>query len=278
MAAVFWGETLRTWVKRGATAPLFACLLMAGTARAETADTADACATEAERASDARDAGRIREALSGFAGCARATCPRVVRNDCREALARLREKAPRIVVRVRDQESDKPEATVSVDGAVLTAEERAQGVIVDPGTREVRATLADGRFVERKVAITISDRTRPVELVLPPPPRGPLSLGPRQQASTAEGPMTSPAVSRDRTAAYVTGGVGLGLLAAFGVLGTWTYLDYQRLDERCGAGCSASEVQGPQTRALVADVTLGASVVTLGIATVLYFTAPRSAR
>jgi hypothetical protein len=221
------------------------------------ADVGERCATDAERATDDREAGRVRAAIDGFTRCSRDVCPRVVRMDCREALAAVRESAPRLIARVRDRNGDLPRASVAIDGDPLTSDDLVHGRVVDPGSHRLRATLEGYAPLERDVVVTISDRAKVVDLVM-----------------TEAARKTTWMPRRDRTAAYVVGGVGVGLVTAFGVLGTFTYLDYRALERQCGPRCPEGDLEGPRTRGLLADIALGAGVLALGLATILWVTAP----
>src|SRR3954451_23774361 len=88
---------MRAW----ATAILAAGVLTTRPVAAEV-PSAEACASTAEHATDLRDAGHLREALGSFAICARAECPRIVREDCRRGLQAIND-GPHLLPRVRDR-------------------------------------------------------------------------------------------------------------------------------------------------------------------------------
>jgi hypothetical protein len=238
------------------------------------ADIVEECASGAERAADLRSAGKLRDALGEFAACARDACPKLVRNDCRNAVAQIKETAPRLLVRVKDDKAnDAPSATVSVDGVVLDDHERLYGMLVDPGSHVVR-TIADGFApVERVVVVTVADGARPIDVTLTR--EGPSKTPPTQAAAAPESP-AAPA-SPSRRGAYVAGGVGLALVAIGGALGISTLVSYEDLKSRCQGHCADSEVSGAHTRGIVADVALGTGVLALGVAAYLWFSAPRGA-
>lgn len=230
------------------------------------ADDADECATRAENAMDAKEA-RPADAIALFEQCARDTCPRVVREDCRAALAELRASAPRISVRVRDDRGlDVADVTVTLDGVSLSTEERAQGVFVNPGPREIVVTHPSGRRSTKRFVVVAGDKSRVVDVEL--------SSGPAVAVSPVRRPSTELTIERVRTPAIVVGSVGLASLVAFAVLGGWTYADYRRLEDSCGPGCSKDEVDPVRARALAADVTLAVGATSLVVATILWFTAP----
>ena len=223
------------------------------------ADESEQCATDAEAAMDLREAGKLRDATKRLEACARDACPKVVREDCRTALADLRTHAPHVTVRTRDPLGrDLPDARVTIDGAPVDLDARVHGLLVDPGTHAVRATY-DG-YVERELTVVViaADVARTVELTLEPRP-------------------SSAPPTRDRTAAIVVGSLGVAGLATFGALGTWTYLDYRHSSSGCAPGCAPADVDGLRTRAHVADVALAVGIVALASATILWITAPTHA-
>ncbi|MGH7684446.1 MAG: hypothetical protein ACREMT_08880 [Vulcanimicrobiaceae bacterium] len=235
-----------------------------GTAKPAFADRADECASTAETAADDKDAGKLRASFPLFEACAAEDCPHVVRDDCRKALEDLRENAPKIVVHVRDRSgNDMPDASVDIDGLSVSGVDRARGILIDPGSHVVRASRAPLPAVSRSILVAATDRTRSIDIVVGAPPAS--------SSSTSSSP--GPA---NHTAAYVVGGIGAAGLAAFAVLGTWTYADYNHQRSTCGSRCDPNDVSALETRAHVADIVLGVGVVALAAAVVLYVTAPRA--
>ncbi len=223
------------------------------------AGEAEDCATEAEKASDLKDSGQWRAAMRTFEGCARESCPRVVREDCRKALAEIHDLGPRVVVHVRDEQGlDVADARVTIDGDEIGKEDRMRGALVDRGTHRVRASYRHMPEVGQDVVVVAADRMRTVELVL---------------RSSAPPVVKEEPASRNRTAPLVLGSFGLAAVAAFGVIGTWTYVEYRQLDT-CRPNCDSSRVDPTHTRAYVADALLGVGLASLAVATVLWFTAP----
>jgi hypothetical protein len=225
------------------------------------ADDAERCAEQAEQAPTLRDHGALLDALRLFESCAADACPRVVRQDCRAAIVDLRERIPRLAIRVRDEHGvDLTDAQVTVDGRSVTTEACAQGIPVDPQTHVVRVMRPPFRATERGVVMASTDRTRVLEIVLSAPPA----------------PILTESTSRNRMPAFIVGSVGLASVATFGVLGTWTLVDYEDLRGSCQtSGCSSASVDSAHKRAYIADAFLGTGIATLAVAAVLWLTAPR---
>src|SRR5688572_21715395 len=88
------------------------------------ADVTDSCVVDAETSQQLRDTGRFVEAFERLTRCARDACPRLVRNDCRQALLELRSQAPRLVVRVRTAAgADVVNPNVTIDGEAVPRSE-----------------------------------------------------------------------------------------------------------------------------------------------------------
>ncbi len=240
---------------RWACTCLAVVLLFCPTARA---DEVEVCADSAELAAKQRSLGHLRKALRHFERCAKDTCPQVVREYCRKGIAETRDTAPRIHVRAREESGrDLPDARITIDEEDVAGEELSRGALVDPGRHVLRASSPGFTDAEQTIIVTAADHARTVDLAL------------RTVSAKTEGAPQSP----DRRAAIVTGSVGLALVLGFGVVGTWTYIDYRRLERQCGSLCEHADVQAVRTRGVVADVLLGAGLGTLAVAAVLWVTA-----
>ena len=249
---------MRVMLSSAASLLSFLFFASASTAGEKTpALSADACASTAEHAADLREGGHLRDAVSSFAVCARDECPKVVREDCRRGLQSINEDGPHLVARLRDTAGrDVLDAELSLDDTPLSPDARSRGVLVDPGTHIVKARRAGAVVSERTVVVAAADHLRTVDLAL-------------ESAPTAMAPAS---VAKRSTVPWVVGGVGLGLLAIGGALGTWTYVDYRDLDHDCRPDCTTSRIDPVQTRGLVADVVMGVGAVTIIAAVVLKLT------
>ncbi|MFO0554069.1 MAG: hypothetical protein U0271_37155 [Polyangiaceae bacterium] len=248
----------RPWM----SALALAAIALSSSARA---DDAEVCATQAESALDAKDT-RPADALPLFEACAKDSCPRVVREDCRAALAELRETAPRLTVVVRDKAgSDVAQAVVTLDGAPLSLEERTRGVVVNPGTHVLVASQG-AASVTRELVVAAGEGRRAVELELVAEKGDTTDPHERGLLEVVKGP--------DRVPPIVVGSIGIASLVAFTVLASWTYADFKHLEDTCGPSCLDADVDPVRTRALAADVTLAVGATSLVVATILWFAMP----
>jgi hypothetical protein len=231
------------------------------------------CASQAEQASEFRDKGRLREAEALLTECARDACPKIVREDCRKAVSELRSQSPFLSVRLRDQSgSDVGGAEIRIDAKVVKSEDLARGILMDPGEHRISAKHPTLGTVDETVVIVRGDKLRSVALVL----KGTETVAtPTAKPAAAATATTQPlSTERNRTAAYVVGGVGLVVFGVGAALGASGYVGYSSLAKECAPKCG-DRGDAPQLRARIGDVTMGVGLVTVVVATVLWFLAPR---
>ncbi|WP_394820696.1 tol-pal system YbgF family protein [Pendulispora albinea] len=132
---------------------------------------------------------------------------------------------------------------------------------IDPGRHRVRIRAHQGAEASDtwEQSIELEDgekRTLSASTVLVTPPPGP-----------------RPA----RTVSFIVGGAGLALTGAGAILGIMALGDSKELERDCGpnrASCSAehqSRIDSLKTKSLLADVFIGAGVVTLGVSGFLFW-------
>jgi hypothetical protein len=105
----------------------------------------------------------------------------------------------------------------------------------------------------------VGDRARRVTFTLGEPVRLPPPRAPSSEKST------SPAV-------YVLGSVAAAAAVSFAAFGVAGYVQHRRLQDQCGPSCEGGRVDVVRTEYLVSDVSLGVSLVTAGVAVVLFLT------
>jgi hypothetical protein len=254
-------------------------------------------------------AGHLREAREMVLSCAdSAACPALA-PKCRAKYAQLGSDMPSIVPVVTDESgAPRVDVEVRIDGTVLTSKLDGKGLPVDPGLHEL-AFSADGRvFDTEKVMVVDGQRNRPISVAMggkgrpaakraapavdvPPAPLPASDPGP---STTSKTPDTSPAdpvaASTETTGAprattggfalprspvpYVVAGVGLAGIAAGALLTYWGKKDNDSLLAECGQtqACQQSSVDHIRTMYVAADISIGAGVVALGVATWLFAT------
>ncbi|MDI1480809.1 hypothetical protein [Polyangium sp. y55x31] len=227
------------------------------------------CAAAFEEGQELEKAGRLVEARGKFVSCSDEACPAVVRDECATMLPRVESSLPTIVPGLRDaQGNDVVAAEVTLDGAVLTKTLDGQPIAVNPGPHTLRFVAPNAAPVERQVVIRVGEKNRVITVDL----EGPAKTSP--DAGTDKPADAGASTSGKRVASYVLGGLGVVSLGAFAYLGITGKADLAALRDGCGRtqSCAETDVDAVKTKLILADVSLGVGVVSLGVATALFFT------
>jgi hypothetical protein len=242
----------------------FGLLLSLGSrgARAEDEAAAEevvACVRAAEDAQSQRSAHRLRAAFKRLLVCAQSNCPTVVRNDCVFWLAEVEKMLPSVILEAKDKDgAELTDVSVTLDGEPLVSRLDGLSVPVDPGVRTFRFEHVGSTSIEQKIVIREGQKGRPISVVFDPRP--------------IEKPKP-PAVPRRRfrvpTGTVVFGGVGLAALGSFAYFGIVGRNEASELGDGCGRDrtCTEAQVSPVRTKLLVADISLGVALVSLGAAT-----------
>jgi hypothetical protein len=239
-------------------------------AAAGAGDGLEACLEGADDGQRLRDQGKYRQARGAFLACARDACPGPVRSKCLTWLQQVEDATPTLVVVVRDSNgNDLNQASVAIDGERVLERLDGKPLAVDPGNHRIEIDVG-GRVRSRNVLLVAAEKNRVIAFELP---------------ATAADPESRPVPARDGPAAIDPGstpwlaialtGVGLLGIGSFAYFGLTARSDLNALqDAPCAKTrtCSQSEVDSVRTRYLVADLSFGVGVVSLGIATWLFAT------
>ena len=216
-----------------------------------------ACAATAEDAQQLRTEKRLGRARKQFIACAQESCPQAVRDDCVQWLAEVERAMPSVVIAVRDEAgSDVAVKRVLVDSELLVEKIDGKAVEVDPGMHRFRAEAEDGTSVELEVVVAEGEKSRAVTLVrrstrAPPPERAGIPAS-----------------------AWVLGSVSVVAFGSFAYFGLTARADASERRSSCGPTCPENDLDAIRRKLLIADVSLGVGVVSLGIATFITLTRP----
>jgi hypothetical protein len=251
------GSTLRGLAALGASLLLS---LGARPARAdEAAEDVVACVRAAEDAQSQRSAHRLRAAFKRLLVCAQSNCPMVVRNDCVYWLAEVEKMLPSVILEAQDKDgAELTDVSVTLDGEPLVSRLDGLSVPVDPGVRTFRFEHVGSTPVEQKLVIREGQKGRPLSVVFDPRPMVKPTPPPEPRRRF-----------RVPTGTVVFGGVGLAALGSFAYFGIVGRDEAAELGDGCGRDktCTAAQVTPVRNKLLVADISLGVALVSLGAAT-----------
>ena len=242
-----------------------------------------------------RLAGKLLRARKRLAGCAAASCPAIVRDDCVERIADLEVAQPTVVFTATNGDGRSLAAVrLTVDGVVVANRLDGRPVPVDPGEHlfafdalgrvgaQMRLTLYEGEKRVRHAVVLHTGSGDPVAAVpapepvatrgdggasdepLPPaaiaaPPTAP--TGTVEEAPPPAGAPTPRALSEGRIAAIVAGGFGVVGLAVGSVFGLQTISAWNAARRDCGAA-SPCPSNGPRIQQEEGDASKDGAIST----------------
>lgn len=254
--------------KSGARLALVACFaasLMGQSAGAEEPKKPDkkACFQAHEQGQVARGQRKLRKAAEHFALCAQDACPKAASEECVKWLAEVRPAIPTISLVAFDRAGRETTAVkVMLDGELLTEAIESKAYEVDPGEHTVRFELADGTVIEEKFELGPGDSSRRI-------------TGDFSKLVKKQDKKPPPAAPRSRPVplgTWILGGVGVLALGGFATFAALGKSKENELMDGCAPNCREGDVSVMDRNYLIADIALGAGIVALGAATVLYVT------
>lgn len=261
-------------LRRGACVLLLlGATTIAQTAAAKPSKESAACYDDFERSQELRREHRLVEAKAALSHCASPTCPVAVSRPCEKWLAEVTAALPSVAVHAETWKGDPiKQGTLSIDGTDR-GELPLAPFALDPG--EHTFVLRQNGETVARVTIVLAEGDRGRDVLLrgvkpeveappPPPPAAPLPRGDHPRRGLSAGPI----------ALFATSAVGLGV---FTIVGLGARSDAADLRSRCSPRCPSSEVDAVRTRALVADIGLGVSVVSAAAGLYLALSRPSSA-
>ena len=254
---------------------LIGALTMARPANGQEKFDKKECPGAAEKTQRLRSEGKLREAREQAVICARAQCPGVIRKDCEPWLSEIDAALPTIVVGAKDGGKDVIDVKVSIDGAPVATVLDGKSITINPGAHTFRYEREGSEAVEEKIVIREGEKARQVTVVFPSKvvakdePKK-VNLYDRGADEKQGGGSIVPGV--------IVGALGVAGIGSFFFFHLSAKSDLDELRGRCAPRCTDAELSDVNTKIIVADVSLGAGVVALGIATYLIISRPSAPR
>lgn len=226
----------------------------------------DACLTAHEQAQLERMRSRFVEAREHLLACAQASCPAVVRGDCKTWLEEVDSSLPSLVFAVADEQGrDLIEARVSTENGVLSDRADGRALTINPGVYTVRIEAAGHEPAQQQVSVREGEKRRLVRVVLRALGAETVAPASGEDLAAAVVPEIelSPGEARAKRlmlTGYVLGGVGLVSLATGVALGAVGKHELDSLhDKGCSPDCDKGQVNAGKRKYILADVAFGAA-------------------
>ena len=267
------------------------------------------CAVAYENAQQLRSKLKLRRARDQLLICGHSSCPSVVTKDCNSWLDELEAELTSVIFHARDSRGQElTEVRVTMDGEHLRDRIDTMPVFVDPGMHVFKLE-GEGMIGEVRQMVRKGDRDRSIEVAMRarlddlPPKLDAVSEIERGDAGISGGRLTDarayellsetrppieiqlgpPATSRPPpgTGSYVAAGIGAVALTSFAYFGLSATSDAATLRSECAPSCPSERVDAVRSKLVVANVSLGVGVVSLGVAGLLWLlqspSAPKAA-
>ena len=238
---------------------------------ARAAGEAQKCVAHNDRGNELRLAGQLLAAKTEFLQCAATECPKVIREECTDLVARVEASIPTLVVAAADDRGkDVTVTAIYVDGVQLPDARPGQALAVDPGSHSLRVVAGNGDKMDVAIVAREGEKNRTVRVELPrkPPPRAMPAEG-LHEVHPPPVPPPEPTRAKPPAMAWVLGSVGVAALGSF----AYFAISAER-QTSCAPNCSDGEADEIYRKYLVADISLGVGVVALGVATYLFLKTP----
>jgi hypothetical protein len=247
-----------------------------------------ACVDGRAKAASLRKQSKLLDAREQLVGCARATCAAAMKRECAAALTELSKLVPSVTFTARDESGKElVDVKVSLEERVIQDGLTGLTVDVDPGEHTFAFASPGRAALSVKEVILISEHAHPITVtfgsaikeapapavvIAPVPPVAvpvPASATPVLSSSDKTPPTASkgPAVLPVVLLA-VAGGLFVGGSVFVGITAKNEISD---LKSQCAPRCTDDQVSGPNSKLIVSDVLLGAGVLSLGGAALVYF-------
>jgi hypothetical protein len=215
------------------------------------ADAKRTCLVAVDQGQILRTEGKLVDARQQFVACAAEECPALVRSECASWLAEVTGAIPTIVIAARAPDGRAASnVSVTLDGSPLSIVEPGAPVELDPGEHHLRFELAGAAPVEQTIVLPAGERSRRIDVSF-------VALAP-----PASSPMRP---ARDNRPGYILGAIGLVGLGSFATFALSGIDQRATLNDSCSPRCPHDDVDEVHRKLLVADISLGVGVVSLGL-------------
>lgn len=186
-----------------------------------------------------------------FTLCARTECPVAFQPECAEWLSEVEKAIPSVVIEARGTDGlARRDVRVQVDGEPLAERLDGTSFELDPGEHSFVLSW-DGRRTERRALVVEGAKSRVLSFDLEPRPRS----------------ERKPVSRLPEVGLLALGGLALASFGYFGLTGVSARDDLAR----CTPHCIQEDIDSARGKFLVADVSLGVSLVALSAAGILFF-------
>ena len=244
----------------------FAVLVSLPLGMARAAENSQDCAQAYEKAQEEKSAGRLSGALAHLKACIALECPAFIREDCVRWMVQTESALPTVVFSVEEDGNDVTDVEILCDNKPLTGKLDGKALSVDPGLHAFSFRVPGHVAIERKILAREGERNRIIKVAFNSSTKL-LPLIEPSSRSTESALQVEPNPRSGNLAPYAFAGVGILGLAGFTTFAILGNSQQGDLERTCSPNCQPGQVDSVKSKYLLADVSLGVGLVSLGIAT-----------
>jgi hypothetical protein len=230
----------------------------------------EACFHAVDSGQQLRTSRKLAAAKDQFIVCARPVCPGPVKKDCAQWLAEVVATLPSVVLGAKDPKGgDLLDVSVAVDNSPLMDKLDGSSIPIDPGPHVFHFEWKGHTTVDQQVLIREGEKNRLVTATFP--------------TSSAPGVLATTQTTEPRgwravpVGVWIFGGLAIAGGAAFTAFGLAAESDANNLRATCAPNCPSSDVDSARLKIILADVSIGVGIASLGVATT-WFLLSRSSK
>lgn len=218
--------------------------------------TTERCLSAYEQGQRLRKKQQLKKSRSELLICARAPCPVAFRDECSTWFDEVDKLVPSVIIRVHGAPARAP-IRVVIDGAEAGEASDGTPIELDPGEHDIWLDAKGQPTVKQHISIAEGEKLRVVSFVW-----AELSGRPTEYSS-------KPSPLKPTLTPWIFAGLGLVSLGSFAYFGITGLSQRSSLDE-CDSFCRQQDIDSTRRRFLIADVSLGLSALSFGVATILW--------
>ncbi|MBX3126590.1 MAG: hypothetical protein KF718_07720 [Polyangiaceae bacterium] len=216
------------------------------------------CASSYEKSQELRNQGQLRGARKQLLTCAQASCADFIKRDCAKWLGEVDAQLPTVVFSARARGQDVTDVEVTIGDEVLAETLDGRAIPMDPGSMVFVFESSEFGRKEKKFVVKEGQKSQAVSV----------DFGGDDGSGGGVGGSTD---DIDRGALpWIFTGVGVIGLGAFGFFALSGKSDEDGLACAKTKTCSDDEIDPIKQKYLIADISLGVGLVSLGVATYLF--------
>lgn len=226
------------------------------------------CLVSYEQAQILRNKGDFQGAREQARVCAGAKCQEAIRADCIQWVDELDRAIPSVVFEVNSPKGEETLVRVLLDGKEITNRLDGNPIEVEPGSRVFVFELDGFPPAEQRIVVRAGEKLRLVSVRFGEEPKPAPTPAPQEPGPPPVMERPVPGLFYVMAGLAVAGGASF---AGFALAGKQKNDD---LEKSCSPFCKDSDVDQVRSRYLIADISLGVSVVSLVAATGLFLFRP----